>query len=78
MFIYIYRMAVLPEIQYHKIMHYISHPIADLMKPMFFLQTDLGVIIHVNDRAIWVRNTSNPSIIKYDTILVYEDLWKHT
>ena len=33
--IYIYRMTVLHEIIINKIMCYVSHPIADLMKPVF-------------------------------------------
>ena len=57
-------MTALHEIIINKIMCYVSHPIADLMKPVFFLQTALGVIIHVSERALWVRKTSNGSIEK--------------
>ena len=55
-------------------MRYVSHPIADLMRPKS-LPTDLGVIIRVNHKVFWARNTRNPTIADYCEVRVYENVW---
>ena len=66
--------AILLEIIINRIMRYVSHPLSNKTRPNF-LPTDLGVIIRVNHKVFWARNTRNPTIADCCEVRVYENVW---
>ena len=64
-------MTVLPEIIINKIIRYVSHPIANIIRHICS-PTYLGNTIHVKDKVFWSRNTGNPTIKDYQEINVFE------
>ena len=57
-------MQVLPDIIIKNIMLYLSHALADIMRPNFE-PTELGVIIHANYNICWARKNNNPTMEEY-------------
>ncbi len=64
-------MQPLPDIIVKHIMRFVSHPLADIMRPNFE-PTELGVIINAKHEIFWARNNSNPTMEEYYDAYVYE------
>ena len=69
-------MSILPGYIINAIMLFVSHPVADKYKPLLWL-SELGVIIHANNKNDWARNVGNAVIEEGSENYAYERDWKH-
>ena len=56
-------------------MLYVSHPVADIFKPLI-IWAEFG-IINANRKSYWARNSGNPTIEEGNANYVYQQVWKH-